>query len=146
MKTSILLPVSIAVATCLVFVVCKTGKKHPTDGWQLPASCTLLAMSPQNRAAHQRRLDTLTRSALLESQTPKGFVFTVDLRRMSVEDLHLWMENEQKCCSFLRMTSRAFQKEGVAEVTVTCPVVMRAAVMRAFGLQSKQKALDPLPR
>jgi len=139
MKMSILLPASIVVVTGLVIFVCKAGRKDTTKGKQLPASCTLQTMSPQDRAAHLRRLDNLTQAASLKRKTREGFVFTVDLHRMSVEDLQLWMKNEQECCSFLKLTNRVFQRDGFAEVTVTCPVDMRATVMQTFGIRAKEK-------
>lgn len=138
MKIGFLLVVSTVALGCLVLVLvgCKTAKARTASGKELPASCTLLAMSPEDRVTHQRRLENLNKAASFRAETEDGFVFAVDLRQMSLEDLQLWMENEQKCCSFLRMTNRLLEKDALAEVAVACPAEMRAGVMQTFGLRS----------
>lgn len=93
-------------------------------------------MSPEQRDAHQRRLEKLRKASSLRRETAAGFVFAVDLHILSTQDLLVWMENEQKCCSFLRMTSRANERDMIAEVTVVCPSEMRPEVMRTFGLNA----------
>ena len=135
MKISFVLVVSTVALASLVLVACKSTKTRSAGGKELPASCTLLAMSPEERVAHQRRLESLNRAASLRKQTADGFIFAVDLHRMSLSDLQLWMENEQKCCSFLRMTNRLLEKDVLAEVVVVCPAEMRSAVMQTFGLR-----------
>ena len=95
-----------------------------------------MAMSPNQRLAHQRRLENLQKAGRPLRETGDGFVFTVDLHLLSEQDLQIWMENEQKCCSFLRMTSRILESNAVAEVAVTCPSEMRVEVMRTFGLRT----------
>lgn len=92
-------------------------------------------MSPKDREAHQQRLDKLRKSSRLLRETADGFSFTVDLNLMSSQDLKTWMENEQKCCSFLQMTERILESNSFAEVTVVCTPEMRGEVLRAFGLR-----------
>jgi hypothetical protein len=136
-KLEILLPVLAvvgAIAGAWAFTGCKTTDKPKAEENELPASCTLLALSPEQRGAHQRRLEKLRKASLLRRETAAGFVFAVDLHILSAQDLRVWMENEQKCCSFLRMTSRVYESEAMAEVTVACPSEMRPEVMRTFGL------------
>lgn len=110
--------------------------KRSASREQLPASCTLLAMSPEDRVAHERRLQALRGAAKLERTTDRGFDFTVDLRQMSSQDLQLWMENEQKCCSFLRMTSKIDSTAQQAHVSVVCPAEFRSDVIQTFGLDA----------
>jgi hypothetical protein len=136
MKIGFLLVMSTVALVSLVLVGCKTAKTRTATSKELPASCTLLAMSPEERVAHQQRLESLNKAASLRKVTADGFVFAVDLRRMPKEDPQLWMENEQKCCSFLRMTHQVIEKDVLAEVAVVCPAEMRAAVMQTFGLRS----------
>ena len=135
MKIGFLFLVSSVALASLVLVACKSTKTRTAGGKELPASCTLLAMSPEERVAHQRRLESLNRAASFRKQTADGFIFAVDLHQMSLSDLRLWMENEQKCCSFLRMTSRILEKDILAEVIVVCPAELRSAVMQTFGLR-----------
>ena len=140
MKIGFLLVAATVALVSLVVVGCKTAKTRTATGKELPASCTLLAMSPEQRVAHQRRLESLNKAASLRKETADGFVFAVDLRQMPLEDLQLWMENEQKCCSFLRMTNRLLEKDVLSEVAVACPAEMRSVVMQTFGLRSGEKA------
>ena len=139
MKIGFLFVAATVAFISLVLVGCKTAKTRTTSGKELPASCTLLAMSPEERVAHQRRLESLNKAASLRKETADGFVFAVDLRQMSLKDLQMWMENEQKCCSFLRMTNRLLEKDALAEVAVACPAEMRAEVMQTFGLRFGNK-------
>jgi len=142
MKWNILFPVLAAVGAIGIawaLAGCKTAASRASVETELPASCTLLAMSPAERAAHQQRLEALRKASLLLRETSEGFVFTVDLQRMAVADLRSWMANEQKCCSFLQMTSRMVESNAVSEVTVTCPSEMRTEVMRTFGLSAGER-------
>lgn len=97
-------------------------------------------MSPKDREAHLQRLDQLRKAGRLLRETTAGFEFTVDLHLMSARDLHTWMENEQKCCSFLQMTNRVLAAKAQAEVSVACPRAMRAEVIRSFGLLGDEKS------
>lgn len=142
MKLGILLPVLAAVPAIVIawtFTGCRTADKPKTEDSQLPATCTLFAMSPEQRDAHQHRLEKLRMASSLRRETEDGFVFVVDLHILSAQDLRVWMENEQKCCSFLRMTSRVDESDVVAEVTVACPSEMRLEVMRTFGLSASSE-------
>jgi hypothetical protein len=137
MKSSILLPLLMVVGAgtlTLVFTGCKTATRRTSANGQLPASCTLMSLSPEDRAAHQRRLETLRKAARLERTTIDGFSFSVDLRRMAANELAGWMENEQKCCAFLRMDQEIHQGEERAEIKVMCPPELRAQVLETFGL------------
>lgn len=144
MKITILLLVSTVVLASLVLIAHQNAKIRTASSEQLPANCILLATSPADRLAHQRRLENLSKAAQLSKEINEGFVFTVDLHQMSFGDLELWVENEQKCCSFLRMTSHILEKDVLAEVTVVCPAESRAQVMRTFGLLSDDKTLTSL--
>lgn len=93
-------------------------------------------MSPEDRSTHQRRLNDLCKAARLERETADGFEFTVDLRVMSAQELGLWMENEQRCCSFLKMSRRLDETKALAQISVECPRELRAQVIETFGLQS----------
>ena len=139
MKLGILLPVLAAVAAVIfawLFAGCKMGDKPKAEDGQLPATCTLPAMSPEQRSAHQERLEKLRKASRLRRESADGFVFAVDLQILPAGDLQVWMENEQKCCSFLRMTSHVYESDAIAEVTVACPSEMRPEVMRTFGLNA----------
>lgn len=139
MKLEMLLPVLAAVGAIIVVWAsagCKTADKPKDADRQLPATCMLLAMSPEQRDAHQHRLEKLRKASSLLRESADGFAFAVDLHILSARDLRIWMENEQKCCSFLRMTSRVHEGDAIAEVTVACPSEMRLEVMRAFGLSA----------
>jgi hypothetical protein len=50
---------------------------------------------------------------------------------------HRW-KNEQKCCSFLRMTSHVQEGKTLAEVQVNCPPDLSHEITRTFGLNSEQ--------
>jgi hypothetical protein len=143
MKWNILLPLSTVLLVGIIMwtlTACRTADKRTTTGNQLPESCSLLAMSPGDRAVHQQRLDKLCKASRLLRETADGFEFTVDLHLMSAQDLQLWMENEQKCCSFLQMTNRILKTNALAKVTVACPSKLRVEVMRTFGLMADNKA------
>lgn len=142
MKLNFLLPLSIVVLGGIVIWTltgCRTVEKRTTANRQLPESCSLLAMSPKDREAHQQRLAKVRTASRLLRQTSDGFEFTVNLRLMTAQDLQLWMENEQKCCSFLQMTNRILESDVFAEVSVVCPSELRVEVMRTFGLLTDAK-------
>jgi hypothetical protein len=103
---------------------------------ELPANCTLLAMSPDDRSLHLKRLESLRQAGRLQRIVPEGFVFQVDLREMPYEDLQVWMSDEQRCCSFLRMESN-IRSDSLAEVTVVSPPELRSEVMQTFGLRTE---------
>lgn len=92
-------------------------------------------MSSEDRSAHLRRLELLQTAGQLESKKADGFVFSVNLTKMPNAELESWMQNEQRCCSFLRMTRTANATQARAEVAVTCPAEMRDAVIQTFGLR-----------
>jgi hypothetical protein len=139
MKIVIPLLLLIVTLSSLVLTACKTPKTPNSGVAVLPASCTLLAMSPEDRATHERRLERLIKAASMQKATDDGFIFTVDLRQMPFEDLEPWMTNEQKCCSFLKMTYRVLESGLLEEVTVVCPTEMRSSVMQSFGLRSPER-------
>src|ERR687892_623277 len=100
MKFATILPLAVTgLAGVILFALsgCKSAGKPRASKEKLPASCALLGMSPAERAAHERRLSSLRNAAHLERKTDSGFDFTVDLQRMSPQNLQLWMESEQKC-------------------------------------------------
>ena len=140
MKLGILLPLLTVVLTMFVawaLTGCKTTDRTQANN-RLPASCTLLSMSPGRRKLHEERLEKLRNASRLLSENRKGFVFAVDLHVLSAGELDAWMENEQKCCSFLRMIRHVREREPIAEVTVECPSETRAEVMRTFGLKTEK--------
>ncbi|MDQ3621507.1 MAG: hypothetical protein M3463_03335 [Verrucomicrobiota bacterium] len=101
----------------------------------LPASCTLLAMSPRERAAHQERLKLLQRASSAVAISGEGFSFKVDLQTMPLNDLQTWAQAEQKCCSFLKIDSQVVEAGKLAAVRVVCPVDSKKEVMETFGLK-----------
>ena len=143
MKLGILLPILTAVPAIAItwaLTGCKSAHKPKSADSTLPASCTLLAMSPEQREAHQHRLENLRKASRLLRETADGFTFSVDLCVLPAYDLAAWMENEQKCCSFLRMTSHVNESKTLAEVQVNCPTDLRHEVMRTFGLNTEQQS------
>lgn len=102
----------------------------------LPNSCTLLAMSPAERAVHLKRLEMLRRSASAVKMSADGFTFAVDLGVMSPADLQGWAANEQKCCSYLKIESRIVEEDKRATVHVVCPADLRNETMQSFGLRA----------
>jgi hypothetical protein len=140
MKFAIPLLLLIVTLSSLVLTACKTTKAPNSGGAMLPASCTLLEMTPEDRATHERRLEKLSKAASMQKETDHGFIFVVDLRQMPFDDLESWMTNEQKCCSFLRMTCRVLESGVRAEVAVVCPAEMRPTVIQTFGLQPADHA------
>lgn len=141
MKYSILLPllsVTVVMLGVLTLAGCKAGTKKTT---KLPDSCSLLAMSPEDRAIHQNRLATLQKASRFERETSEGFEFSVDLHQMPADELNLWMKNEQSCCSFLEMSRHIEEMQQRARVTVKCSPDVRPQVEDAFGL----KAANPRP-
>lgn len=104
----------------------------------LPDSCTLMSMKPGERAIHVERLGMLRRSARHVKVSPEGFSFEVDLGMMPVRDLQRWAENEQKCCSYLKIDSRIAQERKLAMVRVVCPADSKTEVMRSFGLKLRK--------
>jgi hypothetical protein len=135
MRLEILLPLLMAGAIICLFAGCQAARKRTVGSEQLPASCTLLAMAPEERSVHQPRLNDLRKAGRLERETVDGFEFTVDLRQMSAKDLQLWMENEQKCCSFLRIKTRSDEVQQRTHVTVECPKDLFSQVIETFGLR-----------
>jgi hypothetical protein len=142
MRFNTFLPLATVVTIGIIvgtFNSCTTGNKRVTSAKRLPESCSLLAMSPKDRVTHQKRLDNLREAARLLRETSRGFSFTVDLHLMPANELQMWMDNEQKCCSFLQITNRVFDGNSLAIVTVDCPSTMRMEVMSAFGLRANYK-------
>lgn len=101
----------------------------------LPKSCTLMAMTPDERAVHLERLGMLQHGARAVKMSADGFTFEVDLAVMSLRDLQGWAETEQKCCSYLKIESRAAEARKRAKVRVVCPADLRDDVMQSFGLR-----------
>lgn len=101
----------------------------------LPASCTLMAMTPAERTVHLERLGMLRRGASAVERSTDGFTFEVDLAVMSLADLQAWAENEQKCCSFLKIESRVVEAAKRVKVRVVCSADLRDEVMESFGLR-----------
>ena len=112
-------------------------KKNLVIGKPLPIMCKLFAMSPEERSVHQNRLKNIQQAGQLVRKTTDGFIFNVHLQKMSFEDLKLWMDNEEKCCSFLRIKSEVLKPDSLAQVTVVCPLDSRDEVMNTFGLNVK---------
>jgi hypothetical protein len=101
----------------------------------LPDSCTVMSMKPAERAVHLKRLGMLERSASQVGVSPEGFSFVVSLSTMPVRDLQGWAENEQKCCSYLKIESQILDEGKRAKVRVVCPAGSKNEVMRSFGLE-----------
>jgi len=140
MTLGTLLPLVAAVLTLVIAWALVDGKPLEKPDSKLPASCTLSSASPEQRKLHRERLEALRKASRLISEDARGFTFFVDLSVMSVADLSIWMENEQKCCSFLSMTRRFREGDSVAEVEVTCTSEFRAEAMLTVGLMSTEKA------
>ena len=101
----------------------------------LPQMCRLFTMSLEERLVHQNKLKDIQQAGQLVRETSDGFIFNVNLQKMSFEDLKLWMENEQKCCSFLWINCEVLKQNSLAQVTVVCPLDSRSEVMRTFGIE-----------
>lgn len=141
MKSLATLQKPIAVFAVL-FASCSLGRtsladEHPKNV-PLPTNCTVLAMSPVERAAHLARLETLRRAARAVTMTKDGFSFEVDLAEMRWADLNSWAESEERCCSFLKIERQAFSSgdKKFARVRVSCPADLQNEVMRSFGLRT----------
>jgi hypothetical protein len=119
-----------------LWIVGRNASAHePGEDVSLPKSCTLMTMTPAERAVHLERLGVLRRAASAVKMSPDGFTFEVDLAVMSLRDLQGWAENEQKCCSYLKIESRTVEAGKRAKVRVVCPADMRDEVMQSFGLR-----------
>ncbi len=101
----------------------------------LPMSCTLLSMSPAERAAHLERLKCLKQASSAVATTPEGFGFKVDLQTMPLGELQAWAQAEQSCCSFLKIDIQVVEAEKLAAVRVVCPADEKKEVLEAFGLE-----------
>ena len=110
------------------------GDEKPAET-PLPMSCTLLAMSSADRAAHLERLKLLKRAAAAVTMTPEGFHFKVDLQTMPLKELQAWAQAEQNCCSFLRIDCQVIEADKLAMVRVVCSAIERKEVMATFGLE-----------
>jgi hypothetical protein len=141
MKPSTLVP-ALLLTLPLAFVACALAApkatQKPSTETPLPTSCTLLAMSPPERAAHQQRLNLLRRASSAVAASREGFTFKVDLHTMPLSDLQTWAQAEQKCCSFLRIDSQVLEAGKVAGVRVVCPKDSMKEVMEAFGLKPRR--------
>jgi hypothetical protein len=132
-------PFTVAVAAITsvapTLVGCKTRPESVAIDREMPPQCMLASMSNEERSVHLRRLELLRAASHLESKKADGFVFSVDLKKMPNAELEGWMQNEQRCCSFLRMSKTADTNLSRAEIAVTCPAEMRDAVIQTFGLR-----------
>lgn len=137
MKLCILIPLALAAVFGLLScsVASRNRRAATTTVGNLPASCTLLQMTPKERQEHERRLGDLRQAAHSLSETAEGFAFKVDLRRMTLRDLRCWLDDEQRCCAFLSMDHRVVALNETAEVSVRCPKELRTEVMTTFGLR-----------
>jgi hypothetical protein len=137
MKPFILIP-ALLLTLPLAFVACATAADKKTAETPLPTSCTLLAMSPTERAAHLERLKLLSRASSAIATTREGFTFNVNLQTMPLSDLQTWAQAEQKCCSFLKIDSQVIEGGKRATVRVVCPEDSKKEVMQTFGLNSRR--------
>ena len=68
--------------------------------------------------------------------SPDGFSFEVNLTAMPLRDLERWAENEQKCCSFLKIENQIAEDKKRVRVRVICPANLRSEVMLSLGLKA----------
>ena len=122
-------------AWALIFL--NLSRKNLVIEKPLPKMCRLFTMSPEERSAHQDRLKIIQQAGQLVRETTDGFVFNINLQKMSFDNLKLWMDNEQKCCSFIRINCEVLKQNSLAQVTVVCPLDSRVEVMQTFGLDAK---------
>lgn len=111
---------------------------HKTKKRELPASCTLAAMSKDERETHYARLQQMAKAAVLQEQTTQGFAFEVNLKLMPESELRGWAQNEQRCCGFIKIHLRRASADRL-KVTVDCPEEMQADMIQVFGLQTDQR-------
>ncbi len=133
MKTSKLIPALIVILP-LASATRAFGRDEKPAVTPLPTSCTLLEMSPTERAAHLERLKFLKRAATSLATTPEGFTFKVNLQTMPLKELQTWVQAEQNCCSFLKIDSQVVEAEKQAVVHVVCAADSKHEVMETFGL------------
>lgn len=130
----------ILVAAFLLVVTWASARRASAEEQQermtLPKSCTLMSMKPAERAVHLERLGMLRRSMSSVKVLPGGFGFEIDIRKMSLTDLHGWAENEQKCCSDLQIDSQIIESGKRAKVHVVCDEELKTELMQIFGLRS----------
>ncbi len=134
MKTSTLISALILTLPLASATSAFGGDEKPAET-PLPMSCTLLAMSPAERAAHLERLKLLKQAASAVATTPEGFHFQVDLQTMPFKELQTWAQAEQTCCSFLKIDSQVVEPEKLAIVHVACTADQKKEVMATFGLE-----------
>ena len=129
-----------ATVALVLLALCVAGLKafaqERTKTVPLPDSCTLMAMTPAQREVHLRRLEMLRRSASAAQMASDGFTFEVALTSMPLADFQSWAENEQKCCSYLKIESRVAGDQKRANVHVICPKDLRNETMQSFGVQA----------
>ncbi len=139
MKTMIFYPVILFAALVLV-VTWASGRRasaqEQREGMTLPKSCTLMSMKPAERAVHLERLGMLRRSMSSMKVLPEGFSFQIDLSKMSLTDMQGWAENEQKCCSQLKIENQIIETGKRAKVRVVCDEGLKTELMKIFGLKA----------
>ncbi len=64
---------------------------------------------------------------------PEGFSFEIDLSKMSLTEMQGWAENEQKCCSQLKIDTQIIKTGKRAKVRVVCNEGLKTELMQILA-------------
>jgi hypothetical protein len=110
---------------------CSSDKSN--SGNNLPVACSVFEMSPRDRELQLKRINMVSKASDRFKINDEGFSFVVNLNIMPETELEIWMQTEQKCCSFLRLRLEKIEMNEVAKIQATCLKNMTKDVMSTFG-------------
>ena len=86
---------------------------------QTPFFCNMNTLTAAERAEHAQLTIRLAESVLETAETPDGYAFEVDRRRVSLENLAAWIDFERRCCPFFDFTLELRREDGPMTLRLT---------------------------
>src|SRR5690349_14280881 len=68
---------------------------------QVPLACNLKAFTPEERVAWRDLIDKVRWAESPTGALINGYVFRIDITKISITRLAEWIDLERKCCPFL---------------------------------------------
>jgi hypothetical protein len=68
---------------------------------QVPLACNLKAFTPEEKVAWRNLIDEVRRAESPINELSNGYVFRIDITKVSITRLAEWVDLERKCCPFL---------------------------------------------
>jgi hypothetical protein len=102
-------------------------------------ACNLGALTPAERAHHAVVTEKLKSAVIARTETPSGYKFALDPKRMTIADLERWAELEGRCCPFFEFTIEPSHDGGPLTLALEGPHGVKEFIDAEFAI-GKQTA------